>query len=44
MIDQIENIFFEVRPILLREGAVRQYGVVQIDSEWSAPVTLTTEY
>ena len=44
LIDQVENIFFEVQSILLKEGSVRQYGVVQINSEWSAPLALTTKY
>ena len=38
---QVEDIFFEVQPILLKDGIVRQYGVVQINSEWSAPLTQT---
>lgn len=42
IVDQVENIFFKVQPNLFREGTVRQYGVVQINSEWHAPVTLTT--
>jgi lipopolysaccharide transport system ATP-binding protein len=40
LVDHVENIFFEVQPLLLREGAVRYYGVVEINSEWSDPVTL----
>jgi lipopolysaccharide transport system ATP-binding protein len=43
LIDQIDNIFFEVQPLLLRGDAVRYYGVVQIKSEWSAPEALTTK-
>jgi lipopolysaccharide transport system ATP-binding protein len=43
-IDQVDNIFFDVQPLLLGEGAVRPYGVVQISSEWDAPVKLTTKY
>lgn len=44
LVDQVEDIIFEVQPILLKDGIVRQYGVVQINSEWSAPVTQTTKY
>jgi len=44
LIDQIDNIFFEVQPLLLRGDAVRQDGVVQINSEWSAPVRLANKY
>jgi hypothetical protein len=42
--DQVDNIFFEVQPLLSGEGAVRHYGVVQISSEWDAPVKLTAKY
>ena len=41
--DQIDNIIFEVQPILSRDGAVRHSGVVQINSEWSVSVMLTTK-
>lgn len=43
LIDQIDNIFFEVQPLLLRGDAVRHYGIVQIKSEWSAPEMLTAK-
>jgi lipopolysaccharide transport system ATP-binding protein len=41
--DQVENIFFEIQPLLLRGDAVHHHGVVQIKSEWSAPEALTTK-
>jgi hypothetical protein len=41
LIDQIDNIFFDVQLLLLSVGAVNQFGIVQIDSEWSAPEALT---
>ncbi|MFC1792141.1 ABC transporter ATP-binding protein [Planctomycetota bacterium] len=43
LIDQIENIFFGVQPLLSRGDAVRQCGVIQIDSEWSDPEKSTTK-
>jgi len=42
VIDQVRYISFEVLPASMKTYAVKHSGVVQINSEWSAPVMLAT--